>query len=41
MRLQEKADLVKSVDYETVTSFDPPYVEAIKDLWADPGIQVT
>jgi len=36
---QEKADLVKSVDYETVTTFDAAYVTAIKDLWADPGIQ--
>ena len=39
--LQEKGDLVRSIDYETVTSFDPPFVAAIKDLWNDPGIQVT
>ena len=38
---QEKGDLVRSIDYETVTSFDPPFVAAIKDLWNDPGIQVT
>ena len=38
---QEKGDLVRSIDYETVTSFEPPYVAAIKDLWMDPGIQVT
>jgi len=37
--LQEKADLVRSIDYETVTTFESPYVEAIKDLWQDPGIQ--
>ena len=37
--LQEKADLVRSIDYETVTTFESPYVEAIKDLWLDPGIQ--
>ena len=37
---QEKGDLVRSIDYETVTSFEPPYVAAIKDLWQDPGIQV-
>jgi len=37
--LQEKADLVRSIDYETVTTFESPYVEAIKDLWDDPGIQ--
>ena len=40
-KIQEKGDLVRSIDYETVTSFDPPFVAAIKDLWNDPGIQVT
>jgi len=35
----EKAELVRSIDYETVTQFESPYVEAIKDLWGDPGIQ--
>ncbi|XP_029051820.1 G protein alpha q subunit isoform X4 [Osmia lignaria lignaria] len=35
----EKAELVRSVDFETVTAFESPYVEAIKDLWADAGIQ--
>ncbi|XP_076342935.1 guanine nucleotide-binding protein G(q) subunit alpha isoform X3 [Tachypleus tridentatus] len=35
----ENAELIRSVDYETVTTFDSPYVEAIKSLWADPGIQ--
>ncbi|XP_063227441.1 guanine nucleotide-binding protein G(q) subunit alpha isoform X2 [Bacillus rossius redtenbacheri] len=35
----EKAELVRGVDFETVTTFDSPYVEAIKDLWADGGIQ--
>jgi len=38
MSLQEKAELVRSVDYETVTTFESPYVEAIKDLWNDGGI---
>lgn len=37
--LQEKAELIKGIDYETVTTFESPYVEAIKDLWADSGIQ--
>lgn len=37
-RFQEKAELVRSVDFETVTSFESPYVEAIKDLWSDKGI---
>merc|ERR1719259_1628577 len=35
---QEKAELVRSVDFETVTTFESPYVEAIKDLWQDSGI---
>ncbi|XP_046453291.1 guanine nucleotide-binding protein G(q) subunit alpha isoform X1 [Daphnia pulex] len=35
----EKAELVRSVDYETVTTFESPYVEAIRDLWRDAGIQ--
>ncbi|XP_011344227.1 guanine nucleotide-binding protein G(q) subunit alpha isoform X2 [Ooceraea biroi] len=35
----EKAELVRSVDFETVTTFESPYVEAIKHLWADAGIQ--
>ncbi|KAK4337101.1 hypothetical protein RND71_043851 [Anisodus tanguticus] len=34
----ENADLVASIDYETVTTFDAPYVEAIKSLWSDSGI---
>ncbi|RWS16834.1 guanine nucleotide-binding protein G(q) subunit alpha-like isoform X1, partial [Dinothrombium tinctorium] len=38
-RNAENAELVRSVDYETVTTFDTPYVEAIKSLWADAGIQ--
>ncbi|CAH1114100.1 unnamed protein product [Psylliodes chrysocephalus] len=36
---QEKAELIKGIDYETVTTFESPYVEAIKDLWSDAGIQ--
>jgi guanine nucleotide-binding protein G(q) subunit alpha len=35
---QEKADLVRGVDFETVTTFESPYVEAIKALWNDKGI---
>jgi len=34
----DKAETVRSVDYETVTTFESPYVEAIKDLWNDSGI---
>ncbi|XP_066138652.1 G protein alpha q subunit [Euwallacea fornicatus] len=36
---EEKAELIRSVDYETVTTFEPPYVNAIEDLWRDSGIQ--
>ncbi|XP_011497344.1 PREDICTED: G protein alpha q subunit isoform X2 [Ceratosolen solmsi marchali] len=35
----EKAELVRAIDFETVTAFEEPYVQAIKDLWADAGIQ--
>ncbi|CAG9560039.1 unnamed protein product [Danaus chrysippus] len=35
----EKAELISSIDYESVTTFESPYVEAIKALWADSGIQ--
>uniref|UniRef100_A0A1B6EDC0 Guanine nucleotide-binding protein subunit alpha n=1 Tax=Clastoptera arizonana TaxID=38151 RepID=A0A1B6EDC0_9HEMI len=35
----EKAELIRGVDFETVTTFESPYVEAIKDLWVDSGIQ--
>lgn len=37
--LQEHADLVRSVDYESVTTFEEPYVTAMKSLWQDTGIQ--
>ena len=37
--LQENAKLVKEIDYETVTSFEKQYVDAIQCLWADSGIQ--
>ncbi|XP_055708183.1 guanine nucleotide-binding protein G(q) subunit alpha isoform X4 [Phlebotomus papatasi] len=36
---QDNAELIRSVDFETVTTFEPPYVQAIKDLWSDAGIQ--
>ncbi|XP_037946597.1 G protein alpha q subunit isoform X4 [Teleopsis dalmanni] len=35
----ELADLVMSIDYETVTTFEDPFLSAIKNLWADTGIQ--
>jgi guanine nucleotide-binding protein G(q) subunit alpha len=37
--MQEKGDLVKEIDHETVTTFDPPFSTGIADLWADSGIQ--
>ncbi|XP_060694007.1 guanine nucleotide-binding protein G(q) subunit alpha isoform X2 [Hemiscyllium ocellatum] len=33
------AQLIRDIDVEKVTTFDNPYVEAIKCLWIDPGIQ--
>jgi len=35
----EHAKLVKEVDYETVTTFEKQYVEAITCLWNDSGVQ--
>lgn len=36
---QGYGNMVRQVDYETVTTFDKPCVEAIISLWADDGIQ--
>lgn len=30
---------MREVDVEKVSSFDHPYIDAIKMLWDDPGIQ--
>lgn len=35
----DMADLIRCVDYESVTTFGDNYVRAIKSLWDDPGIQ--
>ncbi|GFW62239.1 g protein alpha q subunit [Trichonephila clavipes] len=35
----ENAELVRSVDFETVTTFEIQFVNAIRALWNDPGIQ--
>ena len=35
----DKAEIVLSANLETVTTFESPYVEAIKDLWNDSGIK--
>ncbi|VDO29837.1 unnamed protein product [Brugia timori] len=37
--LQDKANVVRAIDYENVTSFEEPYVSYIEDLWSDSGIQ--
>jgi len=37
--LQELADLVMSIDYDEVTVLEDPYLNAIKTLWNDDGIQ--
>lgn len=31
--------MVREVDVEKVTTFDEPFITAIKMLWTDPGIQ--
>ena len=31
--------MIREVDDETVTSLEPQYVDAIRSLWNDPGIQ--
>ncbi|KAH7721960.1 guanine nucleotide-binding protein G(q) subunit alpha-like isoform X3 [Aphelenchoides avenae] len=36
---EDKANVVRAIDYENVTSFEEPYVSYIADLWDDPGIQ--
>nr|AUC64907.1 Gq-alpha [Argopecten irradians] len=36
---EEKASMIRQVDYETVTTLDSQSVEAIQSLWADAGIQ--
>lgn len=37
--LQVNANIVREVDVEKVSMFQNPYVDAIKSLWNDPGIQ--
>eukprot|EP00069_Balaena_mysticetus_P017699 bmy_10906T0 len=37
--LKAHAQLVREVDVEKVSAFENPYVDAIKSLWNDPGIQ--
>ncbi|XP_077997036.1 guanine nucleotide-binding protein G(q) subunit alpha [Glandiceps talaboti] len=39
IELQEHSNLLRGVDHETVTTLESHYVEAIKNLWNDPGIQ--
>jgi len=34
-----RSKLIKDVDYENIQTFDPIYVEAIKKLWSDVGVQ--
>lgn len=37
--LQGNANIVREVDVEKVSMLKNPYVDAIKSLWNDPGIQ--
>ena len=36
---QANALLIREVDVEKVTTFEHQYVNAIKTLWSDPGVQ--
>lgn len=36
---QGNANIVREVDVEKIGMFENPYVDAIKSLWNDPGIQ--
>lgn len=36
---QANANIVREVDVEKIGMFQNPYVDAIKSLWNDPGIQ--
>uniref|UniRef100_A0A915J1S9 Uncharacterized protein n=1 Tax=Romanomermis culicivorax TaxID=13658 RepID=A0A915J1S9_ROMCU len=38
MQGKEKANVIRPIDYETVTTFEEPYVSFIKSLWMDAGI---
>ncbi|VDO97284.1 unnamed protein product [Soboliphyme baturini] len=35
---EEKASIVRAIDYESITTFEEPYVTYVKDLWRDKGI---
>lgn len=37
--VQANASLVSGVDVEKIATLTNPYVDAIKSLWSDPGIQ--
>lgn len=37
--VQANAIIVRGVEVEKVTTLKNPYVDAIKSLWSDPGIQ--
>lgn len=37
--LQANGNIVRDVDVEKICMFENPFVDAIKSLWIDPGIQ--
>lgn len=37
--LKANANIVREVDVEKICMLESPYVDAIKSLWNDPGIQ--
>ena len=39
MNLQEKAEVIRAIDYENVTHFEEPFVSYIAELWENAGIQ--
>jgi len=36
---EEKASVIRAVDYENISSFEEPYVSYVTDLWHDLGVQ--
>ncbi|KAI1705623.1 g-protein alpha subunit domain-containing protein [Ditylenchus destructor] len=36
---KDKANVVWAIDYESISSFEEPYVTCITDLWQDQGVQ--
>lgn len=37
--MQSNAEVIREVDYESITQMEPQHVSAIRSLWDDPGIK--